>query len=396
MEALIVSRPEEKCSVGPLGLTYYDVLRVRRPRLFSVLADELAPFAANPPKHPLTYPEELPQLPRYLKLVQDEILDNTRESLRAQGYFNVSDAALVPVLESPLLERVLASAQFDYMAMANFLLYGRKTFHITDSLVEHLACTDLDAPAEYVRPPFDTAQFVFTSPLAREALYRIGDAGSYNPPTTPISVFVSNRAAADGTRTISFLCWHADTDRFEFFAKRSLLVRPDWSIEKMLKTDWRDIYQDEEDPGELVDETRFYTDGLLFFRIVINSILYLGSNEQDLISVLSPRAGVLESNSGPARMKRKREREARRVTDLSYTAVGSRLDSIIVEKPIADSLTSGEVTRPRKLGVRFLVRGHWRQQPHGPQSQFRKLIWIKPYPKGPDMADLVNKPYEVR
>jgi hypothetical protein len=43
-----------------------------------------------------------------------------------------------------------------------------------------------------------------------------------------------------------------------------------------------------------------------------------------------------------------------------------------------------------------MVRGHWRRQSHGPESQDRKLIWIRPYYKGPDLAATINKPYLVK
>jgi len=34
--------------------------------------------------------------------------------------------------------------------------------------------------------------------------------------------------------------------------------------------------------------------------------------------------------------------------------------------------------------VQFLVRGHWRQQVHGPRRSLRKTIWIQPFWKGPE------------
>lgn len=40
----------------------------------------------------------------------------------------------------------------------------------------------------------------------------------------------------------------------------------------------------------------------------------------------------------------------------------------------------------RKMHVRFVVSGHARLQPCGPGNKDRKLIWIDPYPKGPDDA----------
>lgn len=40
---------------------------------------------------------------------------------------------------------------------------------------------------------------------------------------------------------------------------------------------------------------------------------------------------------------------------------------------------------------RWMVRGHWRQQPCGPRNENRKLRWIDPYVKGPE-----DKPLDVR
>lgn len=40
---------------------------------------------------------------------------------------------------------------------------------------------------------------------------------------------------------------------------------------------------------------------------------------------------------------------------------------------------------------RWMVRGHWRLQPHGPERSLRKPIWIDPYVKGPE-----DKPLDVR
>ncbi len=50
---------------------------------------------------------------------------------------------------------------------------------------------------------------------------------------------------------------------------------------------------------------------------------------------------------------------------------------------IADYL-SGDVDRIYK--IRWIVSGHWRNQPHGPGGMLRKRIWIAPFWKGPEGA----------
>jgi hypothetical protein len=51
----------------------------------------------------------------------------------------------------------------------------------------------------------------------------------------------------------------------------------------------------------------------------------------------------------------------------------------------------------RKIGVRFAVKGHWRNQPYGPGREKRRLILIPPHLKGPEDAPFhhAEKVWEV-
>jgi hypothetical protein len=40
------------------------------------------------------------------------------------------------------------------------------------------------------------------------------------------------------------------------------------------------------------------------------------------------------------------------------------------------------------MSVRTMVRGHWRQQAHGPNHSLRKIIWIRPTWRGPEDAPI--------
>ena len=48
-----------------------------------------------------------------------------------------------------------------------------------------------------------------------------------------------------------------------------------------------------------------------------------------------------------------------------------------------------------KLAVRQAVRGHFRNQAHGPGRKLRKLIWIEPHMRGPDLAETVRRTFDV-
>jgi len=55
------------------------------------------------------------------------------------------------------------------------------------------------------------------------------------------------------------------------------------------------------------------------------------------------------------------------------------------------SVTRSEGTGTVEWSHRWMVRGHWRLQPYGPQRTLRRAQWIDPYVKGPE-----DKPLDVR
>lgn len=58
--------------------------------------------------------------------------------------------------------------------------------------------------------------------------------------------------------------------------------------------------------------------------------------------------------------------------------------------------TEQEAAERRKISVRFMVRGHWKNQAYGPARSLRKPIYISPFIKGPDDAPFKNDVPTVR
>lgn len=54
---------------------------------------------------------------------------------------------------------------------------------------------------------------------------------------------------------------------------------------------------------------------------------------------------------------------------------------------------SGKVGSSPK--VQFLVRGHWREQAHGPSRSLRKHMWIEPFWKGPEESRVLLRNYQL-
>ena len=50
----------------------------------------------------------------------------------------------------------------------------------------------------------------------------------------------------------------------------------------------------------------------------------------------------------------------------------------------------------RALDQRHIVMGHWKSQTYGRGHSQRKAIWIEPYIRGPELADMLDRRYVVR
>jgi len=57
-------------------------------------------------------------------------------------------------------------------------------------------------------------------------------------------------------------------------------------------------------------------------------------------------------------------------------------------RPVRTVITDRDEGTGRKLTVRFMVRGHWTHQVHGPGRALRKMLFVAPYIKGPTGAPL--------
>jgi hypothetical protein len=148
-------------------------------------------------------------------------------------------------------------------------------------------------------------------------------------------------------------------------------------------------------------------DGTPAGEIVSVPVMWIGENRADLISghwvpggrmyVQPPSTLISESSRlllaiGTAL--------GHRLTRLAE-APGSRAERRRVARGIPGglrvlSLSTGATVRPAGTGSvdwqhRWLVRGHWRLQPYGPQRSLRRPTWIDPYVKGPE-----DKPLDVR
>lgn len=319
------------------------------------------------------------------------------------------------------LMTLYATINYEFHSVLNFELSGKKTFYFNDNLSDHLANTDINMKADDIEMPFASCQFVYTSESVINAMHNIrGKKGRKDMNTggidykAPVSVFVTLHDSNDENlpgRKLVIVAFQARSPHKSYqILKRELYLGEGWTLEEALRTDWEELTPDSVQGGlslslnetedvvnEDVSDEVFYTDGLHFYRIILNSILYLDSDNAELIPERSTRSAVEDKAKGIASVpkRRKRLKEAANTSYLDYLDVGRSVQPIVIDKS-RDSAGGGDSSGTNKSFARFIVRGHWKQQVHGPKFSLRKRIRIAPYYKGPEMADLVNKPYVVK
>lgn len=108
-------------------------------------------------------------------------------------------------------------------------------------------------------------------------------------------------------------------------------------------------------------------------RLVINACLYITANGKGEHRDLPPRS----------RKKKARKHDPGPALDTWILGKEVKLDSDLLESARAwTQAASSDNTTAWRLRSKFTVRGHWRNQPHGPGRSLRRRKWIAPYWKG--------------
>lgn len=329
---------------------------------------------------------------------------------------NFSESSGIPIekiepvaKQMPQMALLVAGITHDYHNILNFEIFSKKTFYFGSNLSEHLLATELSIDSELLRPPFDSCMFVYTSPSVVDAAFSFMKIqATPSDVIQPLSVFVTqlpDKTTLNG-RKILMAVTHWNGNNCSFYVKREVTIRPGWKIEKSLRTDWGSLGDTDGEGLRLsvsgdnrtTSDSEFYTDGLGLFRLILNSILYLSSSDPDILQRTSGRfQALVRASAIKSTLKsRKAKQAANKESALDYYSVGENVTPIYVHKNTGNKEVISEQGSFKEYAARFIVRGHWHNQPYGHNMTEKKLIWIKPYFKGPEMADLVNRPYIVK
>ncbi|MBS0044160.1 hypothetical protein KFE26_17905 [Shewanella sp. M16] len=350
--------------------------------------------------------------------MEDEIFKAISESSNLPVEIVKEEIDNFPVeFKTPLIS-LFATINYEFHSLVNFELSGKKTFFFNDNLAEHLANTDINMMAEDIEIPFPSCLFVYTAESVINAIHNIrgvdgrmdmnADSIDYK---APVSVFITlhdvNHKNLRGRKLVINAFHSRYPNKSYQMIKRELYLGNGWTLEDSLRTNWEDLTPDDVCGGlnisgqlvndQLSDEV-FYQDGLLFFRIILNSILYLDSESAELEPVSSVRTEAEKrAKNIISRVKRKKKlNEVSSISYLDYLDVGRTVSPITIDKSKSSVESLTEQKSQRKLHRRFIVRGHWKLQAYGEKMSLRKRIRIAPYYRGQDVAVLINKPYLVK
>jgi hypothetical protein len=255
---------------------------------------------------------------------------------------------------------------------ANFELHHRKTFWVDRGLVLMLANTASSVPAALLRPPFASFALVFTD---RWFLGRAERLLAQQPSEERrggqrlrvCTVLVSELSRSESGRAldVAFVCDALGTD-LPTLVERTLVVDDAGSIEQAL---------DRTKAPPLLRE---------LLEVVVNAVLYATSAEVKVeirVPPKAPKAHRASKHSAPKASESSAE---------TVHFLPSPIDIVAVRRTQAlERAPSG-----RAALHRYMVRGHWRRAPEGWTD--RRLRWIEPYWKGPDMAAVIERCYRLR
>lgn len=376
-----------------LPSTYIDWVRRMRPYLPEAVKAQLAALIEKGIGSDFETIDDLAEDNLLIDLFDTELWAEARRSASRLKLSTQDAYEYIRYERLDVAKTYLYVVNLDYNLLLRYMLAGSKLFHFMPGITNRLLHTDMNVPVESITMPYQSLAPIFDSTEVTDAFYAVCRQRAPKQNKGAITVFVSIYEHS-GERRLSISGAHTHGDQCHYFAQRSLLLRAGWDAEQALKTDWVALGNPRDDmlDGTGVnilnspdgDETNFYTDGLQFFRLVLNAVLYLGSHRPTLsrVRVNGPHAKADKLNYSMD----------------EHVTVGEGITPISAPGETGVRMEDGSVAaiaQATKTVARILVMGHWKLQAHGPQRTLRKMIHIEPYWRGPDMAEAVSRPHVV-
>lgn len=253
----------------------------------------------------------------------------------------------------------------------NYIQAGKKDFYIYSDLVPMLRDTDLlDIPPKELKFPFEAFSIIFKK-------------GTIRGRGAPMDrIFVS---CPTGDVLSGFLASDND-DGAPIFLSR---LWEDTTLSEMANA-YAEIAPTVKGYSELKRQAARDAMYLLF-----NLLTYINCENADVERDTSETDKIRKKLAGFNGSKKKTRKQ--KVLEQELQKARKRHIYLVGKSVRADKFYDVTATdEGRKILKRFRVRGHFRNQPYGPERSLVKRRWIKPFWKGPDLAELINSGYVVK
>jgi hypothetical protein len=129
----------------------------------------------------------------------------------------------------------------------------------------------------------------------------------------------------------------------------------------------------------------FFAEKLDVFKLAISALLYVNSVNADLKEEWLAKNTAAKMKGAKGRRKRDLKRHLQEMGKVTRAGYYLYIPTAPAEQ--------GEPGTGRKIGIRFLCRGHWRRYWTGPRKGIQKPVmkWIAPHWKGPEAADQIHE-----
>lgn len=323
------------------------------------------------------------------------------------GYMHLTQAMAMlvdgPRLAASRLEQMrvtdtATAVQFWHMLMVR--RHGERVFHISKGLSPRLYLTSIEGLTwSEVRLPFPSVVLWLPPGLISIQAPRTG--------WHRLDTIIVSEGGEGGRRIVSMFFMGQENERSvgvgddaTFFVNLKQGMGGDEElIEDALPATFDRPMIDPRAPLGMRDETGHFPSGgesiKRAIRYAINVLVYINSTGDCARAPFSVRWEKLKEKS-----KRLAGRKLERVKkELKDIEARPRPYLVGREIPVDPNLmrAASEESRASRGSpqVASYVRGHWKRQPHGPQAQLRKLIWVQPYWRNLEGEQHVPS-YEVR
>ena len=274
----------------------------------------------------------------------------------------------------------------------DFELNRRKLFFADASLAWMLAHTSLDIEGRALRLPFPCFGLAFTDRATLEragALLEEEGVAAGGGPLRVLTVYVKRVPAPEGRRGVSFSMVFAARDgQWPHLLRRGLCFGEDDDLDDILDSRVPDTGAGEGKEASPLPAMR------TLLHLAINAILY--STSADVAWPLSQSPIRRLQAQGRKVGQARRARIAHRARELHRQYSDEDVFFLPGRIPISQLRRLQQTERePRggELMARFMVRGHWRRAARGWRD--RRLRWIEPYWKGPELAMIIEREYKL-